>query len=442
MPYSVRKRIEALPQKIQDFILEAGKVADEQKLTVCLVGGFVRDLFSMGKNFDLDLVVEGDGIGFASLLARRWRLRMLAHKRFGTATLTGLEHFKIDVASSRRETYEFPGALPAVFPGSLRDDLYRRDFSINAMAVSINEHSYGELIDFYSGRSDLKKRLIRVMHPYSFIDDPTRILRAIRFEQRFGFRIEPQTLQWLKDAQRSGLLSLVQKHRLRDELVLFFREKNIVAPLSRLETLCGFDFVSARMRLPRGWKRLFRSAQKQIDWFLRELSHKRRLDSCALFLELFFFPLTLSLLKKAMRDFAFHKSQKTRILSFRMNGATLIKKIKKSLLPSHLYRLLEPLSYEVILGVAALAGRGPVERSCKLFLSEYNGARLLVNGDDLHALGLERGPRFKAVLNKILDAKIDLKLTTKEEELTLAAELIEFQKKSRPAHAKVFKKER
>ena len=180
---------ERLPKRVFSKLEQAGELADHMGVSAFVVGGFVRDLLLGIENLDLDLVIEGDGIAFARALGRREKARVKVHERFGTAVVMFPEGFKLDVATARTEYYEYPAALPTVEPSSIKKDLYRRDFTINTMAVRLNKGEFGALIDFYGGRRDLKEKTIRVLHSLSFIEDPTRVFRAIRFEQRFGFHL-------------------------------------------------------------------------------------------------------------------------------------------------------------------------------------------------------------------------------------------------------------
>jgi len=202
-----------------------GKIADELKIPAYIVGGPVRDKLLGRPNSDLDFVVEGDGIKFAEALNKKLKGKLTAYRAFGTASIE-LKGKRIDVVTSRKETYKHPAAYPTVKPGSIKDDLFRRDFTINAMAIVINRKNFGKVVDFYGGRKDLKKGVIRVMHDKSFMDDPTRIFRAVRFSVRFGFKIEPATKKLMKEAILDGFLGEVNAGRIRKEIELFLKEKD------------------------------------------------------------------------------------------------------------------------------------------------------------------------------------------------------------------------
>jgi tRNA nucleotidyltransferase (CCA-adding enzyme) len=196
---------EQLPRHICTLLQDLGKVAEGAGYKAFAVGGFIRDLLLRRPNLDIDIVVEGDGIEFAREFAARRDLRIRAHKKFGTAVLIFPDGFKIDVATARLEYYRYPAALPTVELSSLKLDLHRRDFTINTLAVDLNPGRFGVLIDFFGGQRDLKERTIRVLHNFSFVEDPTRVFRAIRFEQRFGFRIGKHTAKLIENTVRMKL---------------------------------------------------------------------------------------------------------------------------------------------------------------------------------------------------------------------------------------------
>jgi tRNA nucleotidyltransferase (CCA-adding enzyme) len=175
---------------------------------------FVRDLFLRLPNFDVDLVVEGDGIVLAQQLAERLGGKAKIHERFKTAVITLPDGLKVDVATARTEFYEFPAALPRVERASIKEDLYRRDFTINTLALALNPGNFAELIDYFGGRKDLEKGIIKILYNLSFVEDPTRILRAIRFEQRYKFTIEEDTLKFARDAIARRLLDKLSYARI------------------------------------------------------------------------------------------------------------------------------------------------------------------------------------------------------------------------------------
>ena len=217
--------------------LDAIVAVDEPYEGVYLVGGTVRDILLGERNFDVDVVVEGDAIELARAVAGELDGRVRAHKKFGTAVVLYGDDERLDLVTARSETYHAPAALPTVSPGTIEEDLHRRDFTINAMAVSLKGENLGELVDPFEGRADLGAERIRVLHDRSFIDDPTRILRAIRYEDRYGFRMDEHTVELARDCIATGHVGDLSGARLRDELMALLEEGDVSHAIPRLAEL-------------------------------------------------------------------------------------------------------------------------------------------------------------------------------------------------------------
>lgn len=240
------------PPWVQRVLKAAREVANAQRIPVYLVGGMVRDLLLDRANEDVDLVVEGDGIAFAAALAEALDGRHHPHEPFLTAVVTLPDGLKVDVASARTEFYRTPAALPEVATSLIRQDLYRRDFTVNSLAVILTGDRFGELVDFFGGRKDIQRREIRVLHSLSFIDDPTRALRAVRYARRLDFSIAPDTTYLITTALNEGVFERLSGQRLRRELELLLAEPHptpaltLVAELGLLAALCpGIEWSAA-----------------------------------------------------------------------------------------------------------------------------------------------------------------------------------------------------
>jgi tRNA nucleotidyltransferase (CCA-adding enzyme) len=216
---------EQFPERVMALLERIGALAASQGARAYLVGGPVRDLILGVDNLDLDITVEGDAMALGRQLAHQLGSRIYSYKKYLTCTVKGRD-FKIDFATARKESYEKPAAMPKVKPGTLRDDLRRRDFTINAMAVSLSPRDFGALIDPFGGLRDLGGKIVRVMHGRSFVDDPTRIFRAIRFSGRLGFRMDPRTLSLARSAVAHGMTDRLENYRIHNELNLIMKEKN------------------------------------------------------------------------------------------------------------------------------------------------------------------------------------------------------------------------
>jgi tRNA nucleotidyltransferase (CCA-adding enzyme) len=273
---------EATPQQKQLLAL-ARAIAAELESPVYLVGGAVRDLLATGDLRDLDLVVEGDGIELGRQLAERLDGELRVHSRFLTAEVVGRE-LTADIVTARRETYPEPAALPVVSPGDLRDDLARRDFTVNSMAYPLASELAGELIDPFGGLQDLERNTLRVLHERSFFDDPTRILRAVRLGSRLGMSMEPGTLALAVAAVKSGAFEPLSASRLRQELRLLLDAPEGIEGLRRLEGLGFLSYLGIEEPLSTAqWETLGsllrrKSAQKSADpsapairWWLAQL---------------------------------------------------------------------------------------------------------------------------------------------------------------------------
>ena len=227
-----------VPETSRALLEQLGRCAHRHGASAYAVGGCVRDwCLGMDRSTDLDVTVEGRGIEVAQAAAQELSGTLTVHQQFGTATVSLPSGARVDVATARRETYAKPAAYPSVTAGTLRDDLFRRDFTINAMAMTLEPGRVGALVDLFGGVADLGERQLRVMHLRSFLDDPTRILRGVRFLQRFGLRWEPNTEQWLHEAVSSGALGWLNPGRFQKELDAMMKEPDPKACLHRLAML-------------------------------------------------------------------------------------------------------------------------------------------------------------------------------------------------------------
>ncbi|MBN1484221.1 MAG: CBS domain-containing protein [Chloroflexia bacterium] len=418
---------QTVPPAVFHLLQRAGRLADQGEFGLYVVGGFVRDMMLGLSNLDLDLVVEGDAIALAQELSAQLGGRVRSHRRFGTAKWilegvrtpdqgrAGLPHH-LDFVTARTEFYEEPTALPTVEFSSLRHDLYRRDFTLNTLAIALSGGPSGRLFDFYGGKRDLDRGLIRALHNLSFIEDPTRILRAVRLEQRLDFRIEPRTLQLLQDALQQGLLERTTGERIRHELLLILEEASPGPVLARLDELGVLERISPRL----SWD----------DWLAQRFHHVEQVllrdkDRSTLYLALLFYRLPPQDIEQAIERYRF-RSRRSRVLREVLQlrqGAVL--ELRKGLPPpSQIYHLLEPYS-EVALQVLFLAEINEhVHQAVELYLKRLSSVRTELNGDDLKALGLAPGPLYKDLLGRLLEARLDGQVQSRVEEQRLLQELL------------------
>ena len=413
---------ERLPRDVRDTLKAVGAVADEAGFAVYLVGGIVRDLFLRVPNLDVDIVVEGDGITFAGMLVKKLGGRMKTHQKFGTAVVVLPDGSKLDIATARLEYYDSPAALPTVELSSIKKDLYRRDFTINTLAVRLNHDRFGELIDFFGGLRDIKEKNIRVLHNLSFVEDPTRVFRAIRFEQRFGFQISKPTQNLIKTAVNLKLFERLSGERIYDELVLMFSE---VEPLKGLRRMQEFDilrFLHPDLRFARELERLFVTIGETITWY--------RLLFLDVPVDLWFVYL-LGLLDRLQDDAAHETLERLsvpprvrkRVMTARQHCRDVLTEFSRDgrIPPSRVYDLLKELSIEQLLLMMAKEGRVQAKRYISLYLTHLREVRIDLTGEDLKKMGLPAGPRYKKILTGLLDAKLDGQVKTRDDEVAFVA---------------------
>ncbi len=402
-----------LPAKKLNLLRRVAAESAALNLPVYVVGGFVRDLLLARPVNDFDLVVEGDAVKFARGLAKSLGGKATAHPKFGTATWI-FEEAAVDFASARAELYAHPGALPSVKPSAIGDDLRRRDFTINAMAVRLDGEHFGELRDPLGGQTDLKARLIRVLHPRSFLDDPTRMLRAVRYAERYHFKLAPDTLALIDDQARAILKGL-SGERLRNEFDLLFEEKQPARILDALSEsnllhvvhpfLSTLSFQPAAFAAPPPeWGDFKRadilSARQTLGWliWLTRLEEDE-IDSVA---ERLAFPAALT--KAARAASALFAALPS--LSFAK--------------PSQWTFYLDDYPRFSVYAVYLKLDRDELRE----YLSKWQFIHPYLNGDDLKARGLKAGPAYRKVLSRLRAARLDGEVETKQHEIHFVDELI------------------
>lgn len=408
-----------LPDKVLELLEKAGQVADELGMNVYVVGGFVRDLLLRKPNFDIDLVVEGDGIRFAKHLAKKYKARVRSHKKFGTAVIIFPDGSKIDVATARWEYYEYPAAMPTVAISSIKLDLFRRDFTINTLAIKLNPKDFGMLIDFFGGQRDLKDGIIRVLHSLSFIDDPTRILRAVRFEQRFGFKIGKHTLRLIKNSLRLGILDRLSSKRLFTELRLILEEPDPRPCLKRLEELGVLLAINPALGLDDAAKGLLDAVYDVLAWY-QLLYMKKKIKKWQVYLMAFF-----SGMPKEAREKVANRLGITGKMAEMMIGAPelakrIIHEIEETvpLKNSRLVKMLEGLEMEFVLFTMAMSSE-KARQAISRFITDFSKIKPHVTGRDLKKLGFTPGPIYRKVLDFVKNACLDGLVASKDEEVEL-----------------------
>ncbi len=411
--------LERLPAAVCDLLASAGAVAERIGMKAYVVGGFVRDLVMRIDNLDIDVVIEGDGIAFAEAFAAEHPCRVRPHHKFGTAVLVFPDGFKLDVATARVEYYMEPAALPTVEYSSLKLDLYRRDFTINTLAVRLNPGVYGELIDFFGAQRDIKEKTLRVLHSLSFVEDPSRILRATRFERRFGFTIAKHAVNLIRNAVRLDLIGRLPKPRLFGELEQILKEEEPVGILKRLSEFNIGPSIHPHIALDKPGIALIEETSEILVWFSLLFLEEKVERWAVLFLSLVD-PLAPEEAKKLAASLGVGRRIRELVRSAKDDMPGLITHLlsTRAISRKMIYDAFSPVPTEVILYMMAKSKHPDIKRYISLYYTQLKHVRPQVRGEDLLALGYPAGPRFKEILDEVLERKFMGELRNKAEEMS------------------------
>lgn len=432
---------EKLPKHVREILEHAGRIGDRLGLDVYTVGGFVRDLLLDRPNHDIDIVVEGDGIAFAKIFAQELGGRVREHELFKTALIiyndADEQEQRIDVATARLEYYEYPAALPSVALSSIKMDLFRRDFTINALALQLNGNHLGKLVDFFNAQRDIKQGIVRVLHSLSFVEDPTRMMRAVRFEKRYDFSLGQQTLRLSKNALDLKLMDKLSGARIFHEFSIISNENNAIECFTRMNELGMLQSIHAKLSITAQKNIILERMDDVLTWYdllylermpnrwltwLLCLSHGAKELEC----------------KEIAKRFTLTPSQTKRFLHIRTyvlqqsifshkHSQTDIKTMK----PSALCKLFKPLELEGILYAMALCHSEMLRKKTSYYLNILQHIKADIDGHDLQNMGLEAGPQYAYILQEVLRAKLDGEAPSRALQLSIARHSIEENEKNR-----------
>jgi tRNA nucleotidyltransferase (CCA-adding enzyme) len=434
------ERVKAtVPPGLLDILEQASQMAADMGFSLYMVGGFVRDLLLGKPNLDLDLVVEGDAILLAQGLTDELGGKVRVHARFGTAKWQASgalsaggqgdgalpeRPLTLDFVTARTEFYEHPEALPTVEASSLRQDLYRRDFTINTMALRLDKQRFGELVDFYGGEKDLQNRLIRVLHNLSFVEDATRMLRAVRLEQRLGFTIERRTEELMLEAR--DLLGRVSGERLRHELYLVLEEAEPEPILRRLQQLGILGSLCPGLRFSQRVATWFQEASRALPAWADGALNANAIPHGvlpAVYLALLTYELSDDERESLLRRLCV-VTERGRIVREAACLHCLADDLSApEVSRSAVYRMLTPYSLPVLY-VLWLTASEPARGRVELFVRELRHAKPRLDGHRLKSLGVAPGPEYRGVLAAILDAQLDGRVRTLADEQAMARQLL------------------
>ena len=416
---------EYFPRDILDALHQIGHAGDDLGYSVFMVGGIVRDLFLGIPNLDLDIVIEEDAIRFAHYFCHRTKAKMRCHQKFKTAAVILPNGLKIDFASARREFYEFPAALPKVEFASIKKDLYRRDFTINAMAIQLNQDRFARLLDFYGGKRDLELKKIRILYSLSFTEDPARIIRAVRFEQRYDFTIEQSTEKFLKKAIKEGLVSRIRKKRLSEEFLILLQEKKPIKVLKRMDQLGILSDIIPNLTL----KPVLIDKYNQIETLIKSWKIKFPEEIINKSLLYLFYLLQLSDLEmkhiKKRIELSERAVNKLKEITEEIDRAICIL-AKDSIEPGNVYYYLKDKSNELLFTILLEKKEDNLIISrIESFLNIYKKTSVFISGHDLTQMGMKPNPIYAKILRLVLYLQLNGVLRNRDDEIAFVRKLMQ-----------------
>ena len=410
-----------LPAEALEVLGAVGEIALEASSQAYLVGGVVRDLLLKRETRDLDVVVVGDARQLAGKLGARFGAQVRLHKAFHTAVVSFADGLRLDLATARSEHYPNPGALPEVTPGEIRQDLFRRDFTVNTLAIRLTRPGYGELLDFFQGRKDLDARKIRVLHELSFQEDPTRVFRAVRLAVRLDFEISWRTTHLIRSARREDVFRKLSSRRLGREIELVLEEGHVTRSTRMLALFDLLSVIHPEIRATETTYASLERAEKTLRWY-RKLGRRDVGRS---------WPITLGVLAMGL-DAESREEMLRRLRPDREareilgDGPDAVARVvsglvaSRPLLRSRVHEVCREHSSEILLLTMSLTEREEVRRSLVLYLSELCDVEPDIGGKDLLRAGVPEGPLVALGLRAALWAKLDGKAPDRRGQLAEA----------------------
>lgn len=406
--YDFRKKLEKFfDKKIINILSNLGELAKKLNMRAYLVGGIVRDIILNRENLDIDIIVEGNAIKLAKEFAKQNNYSFHKFDEFLTANVKTKDGLKIDFATARKEIYEYPGAYPKVKKASLKEDLFRRDFTINTLAIDITADNFGIMLDYFNGYKDLKEKVIRILHQLSFIEDPIRILRAVRFAGRFNFKIGKTTEKLLKIAVDQKLLNVAPTGRINLELNLTFNEARVIEIIHLMDKYKILHNLFPNFFLSEEKKEFLEKVKNHITMFKEFFLQK--IDNPKVYLTVILYHLPLEVSYQVLKKYHFENIFKT-LEEF----LSVIDKIKLQQKPSEIYEIIKNLSKETKVLIVSYFNE---ELSKKIIdiLKKIEEKKLIISGKDLKSLGLKPSSKFAEIIDTVFKAYLDGEIKDKKE---------------------------
>lgn len=401
------KAMNSMPGAVSEILCGINETCNSLGYKAYIVGGVVRDMLLGAGLSDIDVTVVGDALRLADDLKGRYGYRFTAHPSFKTVTLNASLPCRIDIATARREVYPEPAALPEISPSGLYDDLFRRDFTINAMAVSLEGC---RLIDLFGGKDDLQSGTIRVLHSKSFVDDPTRILRGIRFEARYGFRMDKNTEELARASVEGGYPGRLSSERICAEMEHVFMEPRYTVILRRVEDLGLWKVLFETGKIPRSVYRKLQSMQKGCSGNVK-------------------YPV-LAILEgmpggRAVEVFTAYKTIYRKLLEYRAREKALGLPVRDKMLEKGmLYKLFDGVEKEILEYLYLTAYTGQYKNNIKKYMQEIMSFNFHISGSDLISLGVKPGPRYKGLLDRARQEIVERGATDRHGQMEILKSLV------------------
>ncbi len=427
-----------LPKNIYTLLETAGNIADTMHTHAYVVGGFVRDVLLERKNFDIDIVVEGNGIAYARELAKHLHGRMRAHQKFHTAVVIFTDEngneVRIDIATARLEYYQYPAAIPTVEISSIKLDLFRRDFTINTLGIHLGKNVFGNLVDFFGGQRDILDKRVRVLHALSFVEDPSRCLRAVRFEQRYDFKLGPKAEQLIKNALNLKLMDKLTGARLYHEMRSIFEETYPLPVLKRLSDLNILSAIHPKLHINRQRSDFFTTLKKMLDWY-RLLYFKDAPKVWILYTLGMCHRLNYKQSADILQRLGIPQVQQEEILLLREHIRALRPQVKAWQNATHkissLCAILTNAPIEALLFMMARSQEEELQKILSRYITTWRHEKIEISGRDLlkakftlpAGYKLSEGPMLGEILRAVKAAKLDGLAPTREAQLEIAQKM-------------------
>ena len=410
---------ERLGEDLLSILERISQVASRSEVTVFAVGGFVRDLLLNIPNKDIDIVVEGNGILFASKLAEEFDGKVKSYEKFGTSVVIFPDGYRIDVAMARVEYYQYPAALPTIKQSSVNSDLYRRDFTINSLAIKLNGEGAFCLMDFFNGERDLKNKEINVLHNLSFIDDPCRLFRAIKFEQRFGFKISKHTEEFMKVAIKKRMVDSLSGTRLLNEINLILKEKYPLKYILRMKEFGLLKFISSQIIIDAAGLEALGKIETVLSW-TETISLPEKPEVWYVYLLAIIYSLDDESFMQMIKKLQIQARLKKSLIIDRRTCKKALELLAedKAWGPEVIYNLFSDLSIEALIYFLAVDSTDRAKKYANIYFTQYCGqAELSLTGNDLVEMGLKPGPVFQSVFKALREAHVRGAIETRDDEV-------------------------